>query len=82
MFMTPEEKSLLERTNKLAEENNTILKSMRRSARFANALKLAYWVVIIFLSIGAYYAIQPYVNTMISYTPELQNILKTLPTPR
>lgn len=63
--MTPEEKSLLERTYKLAEENNGILVGIRRSARIANAMRIIYWVVIIGLSIGAYYAIQPYIDFML-----------------
>ena len=64
--MTPEEKSLLERTYKMSEENNAILRSMRRSARIANAMRYVYWVVIIALSVGAYYFIQPYVNFLTS----------------
>jgi len=63
--MTPEEKSLLERTYKLAEENNSLLHSMRRSARLANIMRIAYWAVIILASVGAYYAIQPYLNFLV-----------------
>jgi len=64
--MTPEEKSLLERTYKLAEENNKILRGLRRSNRTAIALRALYWVVIIALSYGAIYFIQPYFNTLTS----------------
>jgi len=64
--MTPEEKSLLERVAKLSEENNQILHSMRRSAKWANGMRWAYWAVIIALSFGAYYLIQPYMNSLIS----------------
>jgi len=77
--MTPEEKSLLERTNKLVEENNAILHSMRRSAHWSTAFKMIYWIVVLGLSVGAFYAIQPYMNMMLSYTPALQEVLKTLP---
>jgi len=62
--MSPEEKSLLERTYKMAEENNAILKSLRRSARWNTAFKVFYWVIIIGLSLGAYYFIQPYLEAM------------------
>ncbi len=72
--MTPEEKSLLERTYKLSEENNKILISMRRSARVASILRYAYWVVIIVLSFGAYYAIQPYVNVMLGSLSSLTSM--------
>ena len=62
--MTPEEKSLLERTYKLAEENNIILKAMRRSRRISTAVHIFYWVVIIGVSIGSYFAIQPLLNML------------------
>ncbi len=64
--MTPEEKSLLERTYKFSEENNVILKSLRRSHRLSLIGKSIYWFVIIGLSIGAFYFIQPYINFMTS----------------
>ncbi len=62
--MNPEERSLLERTYKLAEENNTILRSIRRSTRIGNVIKFIYWAIILGLSFGAYYFIQPYVQFM------------------
>jgi hypothetical protein len=62
IFMNPEERSLLERTYKMTEENNEILKVMRRTARFSLALRATYWIVIIGLSIGALYFIQPYID--------------------
>jgi hypothetical protein len=62
--MSPEEKSLLERTYKMAEENNEILKSLRRSARWNTAFKVFYWVIIIGISLGAYYVIQPYLESV------------------
>lgn len=64
--MTPEEKSLLERTYKLTEENNEMLRSIRRSARVATAMRIVYWVIIIGASVGAYYLIQPYVDFMLN----------------
>ena len=64
--MTPEEKSLLERTYKMAEDNNRILLSIRRSARWGSTMRYVYWFVIIALSVGAYYFIQPYVNFLVS----------------
>lgn len=64
--MSPEERSLLERTYKMAEENNEILRSIRRGNRFSMAIKAVYWIVIIGLSIGAFYFIQPYIEFMTS----------------
>jgi hypothetical protein len=62
--MTPEERSLLERTASLAEENNQMLRSIRRSGRISLAFRAAYWILILLVSFGAYYFIQPYVDTM------------------
>ena len=64
--MTPEEKSLLERTYKMSEENNAILRKMRRSAKISSALRYVYWAIIVALSLGAYYFIQPYVTFLAS----------------
>jgi len=66
--MTPEEKSLLERTYKLAEENNEILRTLRRSNRYALIARVAYWGVIILLSFGAFYFIQPYITSLMGAT--------------
>jgi len=60
--MTPEEKSLLESTYRLVEENNTILQSIRRSNRVSMAIRIGYWAIIILFSLGAYYFIQPYLS--------------------
>jgi hypothetical protein len=62
--MTPEERSLLERTASLVEENNKILISLRRSGRWSLAMRIGYWAIIIVLSFGAFYFIQPYVQMM------------------
>lgn len=60
--MTPEERSLLERTHQLVEENNEILRSMKRRARLGTAIRVFYWAVIIGISFGAFYFIQPYLD--------------------
>ena len=63
--MTPEEKSLLERTYALSEENNQLLKSIRRSGRVRTVFHILYWAIILALSFGAYYLVQPYVTTLL-----------------
>ena len=70
--MTPEERSLLERTNKLAEQNNVILRSIQRTNRFSLVFRILYWVVILAISYGAYYAIQPYMNELFSLYSQVQ----------
>ena len=60
--MTPEERQLLIQTHRMVEENHTLLRKMHRSALFGRVFTILYWVVIIGLSVGAYYFIQPYVD--------------------
>lgn len=76
--MTPEEKSLLERTYKLVQENNEMIRSMRRMARVSGLFRAAYWIVIIGLSFGAYYFIQPYLETMLGIVGGAQSNIETL----
>jgi hypothetical protein len=60
--MTPEEKHLLERSLRLAEDNNEMLRRLTRYARAGRIWKALYWIVIIGASFGAYYFVQPYVD--------------------
>jgi hypothetical protein len=64
--MTPEEKSLLERTYALAQENNAMLLSIKRTGRITIILRIVYWVVIIGFSFGALYFIQPYLSSLLT----------------
>ncbi len=62
--MTPEERSILAETRRLAEENNAMLRNIQRSQRASLAFKVIYWFVIVGLSVGAFWFIQPYVNAL------------------
>ena len=70
--MTPEERSLLERTCAMTEENNKILHSMRRSNRISTIMRAIYWVIILLVGFGAYYFIQPYLTTMLNLYGQVQ----------
>jgi len=73
--MNPEEKELLRDTAELVKENNKILHSMRRSARFSSFLRLVYWVLIIGSAVGTYYFLEPYINAATNaYNDMKQNI--------
>jgi hypothetical protein len=63
--MDPESKKLLEETLTLAQENNKMLHSLRRSMVFSRILSLVYWVLIIGSALGAYYFIQPYIDQLL-----------------
>ena len=60
--MTPEEKALLQHVTAVAEENNAILKGIRRSQRIGRLFSIFYWLIIIGISLGAYIIIQPYLD--------------------
>ena len=81
--MTPEERQLLNHSIKLAEENNKMLRSIRRSARVAAVLRVVYWLIIIGISFGAYYFAEPYINAAIkSYNDmksNVQNVTNKIP---
>ena len=63
--MTPEEREILRRVAALAEENNALLKKTIRRGRVAAAFRFLYWLVVIGLSVSAYYYVQPYIEKMI-----------------
>lgn len=62
--MTPEDRRLLEEVKALAEENSKMLKSIQRLNRTGAILKITYWVIIIGVSFGAFYFIQPYFDAL------------------
>jgi hypothetical protein len=54
-------KELVRQSIALGEENNVLLRKMRTSARWSSFFRVIYWLIIIGLSVGAFYFIQPYV---------------------
>jgi hypothetical protein len=77
--MTPEERSLLENTAALVKENNKILRGIRSSNRWSTIFRVIYWLIIIGLGVGAYYALQPYLMSAIGIINKGQSILNSLP---
>ncbi len=73
--MTPEERDLLNKVLKIAEENNKILHGIRRSARFSSFLRIIYWIIILGSAFGTYYFIQPYIDILVkNYNGMQQNV--------
>ena len=73
--MSPEEKVLLERTLKLSEENNKILRKMQRTARWAivwGFIKLAFVVVPL---VAGYFLLQPYLNQALEGYKGVQELI-------
>ncbi len=64
--MSPEERELLNKCVGLAEENNKILHSMKRSMYWASITRAIYWIFIIGSAVGAFYILQPYIDQLTS----------------
>ena len=62
--MSPEERELLNRSVTLAEDNNRMLHSIKRTMFMARIMSVLYWVLIIGVSVGAFYFIQPYLDQL------------------
>ena len=74
--MDPESRKLLEDTHSLAEENNMMLRAMRRSMFWAHVSNILYWLIIIGISIGACYFLQPYMNRVVQMYDTVSTALK------
>ncbi|OGI60036.1 hypothetical protein A2641_02575 [Candidatus Nomurabacteria bacterium RIFCSPHIGHO2_01_FULL_37_25] len=70
--MSPEERELLNRSVSLAEENNKILLSVKRSMRISKIMTYIYLIFIIGSAAGAYYLLQPYIDQLIGIYGNVQ----------
>lgn len=73
--MYGDDHKLLERLVELAEDNNRILHQMRRTNRWSHFFTFIKWLVIIALSLGSYYYLEPYLNGIMDF---YQNVLPGL----
>lgn len=56
---------LLEENLKLTKENNKILLGLRRSQRLGIAFTAFKWIIVISLTLGAYYYLQPFLEQLL-----------------
>ena len=63
--MNPENEDTLHKILELAEENNHMLRKMRRSIIWGRIFHGLYWLLIIGATVGAYYYIQPYLMAIL-----------------
>ena len=56
-------KKLLRQNLEISRESFKILKKLHRARKFALAFKILYWTAIILMVLGAYYYVQPFVDT-------------------
>ena len=77
--MTPEEKELLMRTVKLAEDNNRILLGIKRTLHLQTIWSVVKIAVVVLPLIIGYIFLQPYLNTILGGTGTVGSSLKDLP---
>lgn len=70
--MDPEIRRMLSELHDKVDENNKILRSMRRTSYVSAVFSFIKWAVIIGLTIGSYYYFQPYLNQIINTYETLQ----------
>jgi hypothetical protein len=81
--MDHDDKQKLQRALELSEENNRLIKKLVRAMRWNRFIQVMYWVIIIAVSIGSLYIIQPYMDQLRSIygsvgdaTTKINSILK------
>ncbi len=65
--MDEDVKKLIEEDLKLNRENNVILKGIRGAQKRAMIYRFLYWILILGITFGAYYFVQPYVESLLGY---------------
>lgn len=76
--MDPQERDLLRRTLELSEHNNKMLKKLVSAMRWARVWRILYWVLIIAISVGAFYYIQPYLEQLLEVYSGLEGNLQNV----
>lgn len=67
------DKESFDRLVKLTEENNKILHKMWRATRVAGLVRIFYWLLVIGVSIGAFYYLQPYIDQLMAVYGGIQD---------
>ena len=62
--MTPEERQMLRESLELSRKNNEILHKLYRATLWGRAIKGLYWLILIGITVGSFYFIQPYIDTL------------------
>ncbi|HEU0085893.1 MAG TPA: hypothetical protein VFQ59_02960 [Candidatus Paceibacterota bacterium] len=76
--MDPELKSKMEEVLQMTEENNKIIKTLRRTIRIGQVIRGVYWLIIIGIAVSAYYFAQPYVEGVKDTYSGAQNDISNL----
>lgn len=59
---TPHDRKILSKLLSVAEDNNAMLRNLQSAMRWSRFFRIAYWVVIIGVAVGAFYFLQPFID--------------------
>lgn len=76
--MNPDEKRLLQKTYEFAEENNKILHKLKRANTRSVLFRWFYWVIIVGISVGAFYFLEPYIKVTTDAYKSIQTELSNV----
>ncbi len=76
--MDQELRDLLEKNLQISEENNELLKKLYRSQKWSQFMSIMYWVLIIGITFGTYYYLQPYIETLLGTYTDLMSGIDTI----
>ena len=80
--MDSDEKEMLEETLELSQDNNKMLHTIRRELFWSKVMNIIYWIIIIGVSVGVFYYIQPYLDNLLdtyeSVKGQIQNFSNSI----
>lgn len=74
------DKESFDRLVKLTEENNKLLHKMWRATRLAGFVRVFYWILVIGVSIGSFYYLQPYIDQLLKVYGGLNDSISSFQT--
>lgn len=69
---------LLEKILSLNEENNLLLKKIRRQQKWTNVFRVIYWILIVSTVFGLYYFLQPTINSILSQFGDVKDTIEKI----
>ena len=70
--MEQEDRERLKRILELTEKNHKMVRKMYSTMRWGNLLKVVYWIVIVGVAVGAFYFLQPFLQSVQQTYKDLQ----------
>ena len=77
--MEPEDRKMLAEVLAISQQNNRMLRQMRREVLWARFLHVVYWIVIIVIACISYYYIKPYIGLLNQAIETSASLSKYLP---